>query len=118
MGKDSVADMERILPNTATDKLKEIRTIRINKILLFIQFLETIDELVADNPTQWKKLDLRQWHRDRKPSNVTTTTVNLPPTGATSTAAQTKQQQIDDDMLMGWKRARKDAKGYPELNED
>ena len=33
-------------------------------------------------------------------------------------SAQNKRQKVDIDMLMGWKRTRKDAKDYPVLNED
>ena len=50
--------------------------------------------------------------------NVNPTPNTLLPTGVSAGSAQNKQQKVNDDMLMGWKRTRKDAKGYPVLNED
>ena len=76
--------------------------------------METIDIVVADDPFSWKIADYRQWKRDDKPTNIVKSTTTLPPTGST----QNKQQKIGNDMLMGWKRTRKDAKDYPVLNED
>ena len=53
-----------------------------------------------------------------KPTNVNPALNTLPLTGGSAGSAQTKQQKVDDDMLMGWKRTRKDTKDYPVLNED
>ena len=117
MDKDSVAAWESIVAQAPT-KLREIHAIRINKILAFIRFLETIYILVADNPMLWKIEDFRKWKRDGKPTNVTSTTPTLPPAGSTVTAVQTKQQKTNVDIFMGWKETRKDTKDYPVLNED
>ena len=57
--------------------------------------------------------DFREWKRNRKPTNVTITTPTLPPAVGTVTAVQTKQQKIDDNMLMDWKQTRKENKVYP-----
>ena len=117
MGTNTVAALERIISQTPT-KLKEVHSIRIYEILSFIQFLETIDELIADYPFVWKVGDYRKWKRDGTPRNINVTPTTLPPTGNTATSTQTKQQKVDDDMLMGWKRTRKDARDYPVLNGD
>ena len=54
MEKDSVAVLMRTIAMAPT-KLKEVHGIRVNEILSFIWFLETIDKVVADDPLQWKK---------------------------------------------------------------
>ena len=117
MEKDSVAALERVITQAPT-KLREVHSIGINEILMFIQFLETIDMVVADDPNTWKIEDYRQWKIDGKPSNVTITSTTLLPTGNIVASAQNKQQKVDNDMPIGWKRTRKDAKGYPVLNKD
>ena len=52
MGKSSVAALERI-SNQATIKLKEVHAIRVNDILSYIAFIETSNEKLAENSTQW-----------------------------------------------------------------
>ena len=49
MDKDSIATLERFVAQAPT-MLREIHSIRINEILKFIQFLETTNALVADDP--------------------------------------------------------------------
>ena len=73
--------------------------------------METTDETIADDPSKWDTSDLRQWRRDGRPTNVTIQPGTNAPAATTNTAtttAQDKQQKIDDDMLMSWKRLRKD----------
>ena len=70
MEKSSVAPLEEI-SNQATIKLKEVHAIRVNDILSYIAFIETSNEKLADNPTQWAISHFRKWKRDGCPSNVT-----------------------------------------------
>ena len=68
---------------------------------------------------QWVISNFRKWRRDGRPSNVpiqpgnTTTEINT-----NITTPQDKQQKIDGDILMSWKRLRKDTKDYPVLEVD
>mmetsp|Transcript_57277 Transcript_57277/g.61950 ORF Transcript_57277/g.61950 Transcript_57277/m.61950 type:complete len:305 (-) Transcript_57277:194-1108(-) len=102
MGKDGVSALERIVANAPT-KLKEVHVIRVNEILSFIQFLETINELVAADPLQWKKTDFRKWKRDRTSDNVVTTISSTLRTvvNNASTLAQDKQQKVDETQIIG-----------------
>ena len=61
---------------------------------------------------------IQTMEKSDKPTNVIKATTTLLPTGSGAGSTQNKQQKVDDDMLMGWKRTRKDAKDYPVLNED
>ena len=56
MEEDSVAALERTIAQAST-KLREVHSIRINEILMFIQFNEIIDMVIADNPFSWKTAD-------------------------------------------------------------
>ena len=86
MEEDSVAALERTIAQAPT-KLQEVHSIRINEILMFIQFMETIDMVIADNPFSWKIADYRKWKRDGKPTNVNPTPNTLPPTGVSPGSA-------------------------------
>ena len=52
--KDSIAALERPIARAPT-KLKEVPAIGLNKTISYIQFLETFNEQLADDPSQWDK---------------------------------------------------------------
>ena len=117
MDKEYVAGLERPIAK-APIKLMEIHAIRVNVIVSYIWFLKTIDKSIADDPLQWKKMNFRKWKMNGKPSNATIPPGTLPTVVNVLTSAKDKQQKVDDNMLMGWNRTRKDGKDYPVLKVD
>ena len=63
---------------------------------------------MADDPTQWTKIDFEKWKHLGEPTSnkvqpTNATPTNLPAGTALITTVAKKQQKTDDDRLQGWR---------------
>ena len=86
-----IAVMEREIRPGQISKLKEVHALRLEELLEWICYMETIDETLADDPSKWVTSDLRQWRRDGRPTNTTSQVANPTTTSSGTTTAQEKQ---------------------------